>query len=145
MYHFSADFQITRLPLQKVELGSLAGKLCENPSSGAGIHITFLLLLYCIEGERHLKTLFSQMLHIFVKAYLAGLISKAVKTYFDRKAVKTSQNWFKPVKTWSKPETQEHVPRAVKEPCYLRLLHGFIFAPLCMAYGCIWNAENLIQ
>ena len=50
---------------------------------------------------------------------LTGLISKAVKTYFDRKAVKTGQNWFKPVKTWSKPKTQEHVPRVMKEPCYM--------------------------
>ena len=47
----------------------------------------------------------------------AGLISKAVKTYFDLKAVKTGQNWFNPIKTWSKPKTQEHVPRVVKEPC----------------------------
>ena len=44
----------------------------------------------------------------------AGLISRAVKTYFDRKAVKTR---LKPVKMWSKPKTQEHVPRVVKEPC----------------------------
>ena len=45
----------------------------------------------------------------------SGLISKVVKTYFDRKAVKTGQNWFKSVKTWSKPRTQEHVPGVVKE------------------------------
>ena len=45
---------------------------------------------------------------------IPGLISMAVKTYFDGKAVKTR---LKPVKTWSNSETQENVPRVVKEPC----------------------------
>ena len=38
------------------------------------------------------------------------------KPILTGKAVKTGQNWFKPVKTWSKPKTQEHMPRVVKEP-----------------------------
>ena len=46
----------------------------------------------------------------------SGLVADAVKTYFARKAVKTGQNWFKLIKTWSKSKTQENVPRVVKEP-----------------------------
>ena len=43
--------------------------------------------------------------------------SKPILTGKRLKPVKTGQNWFKPVKTWSKSKTQEHVPRVVKEPC----------------------------
>ena len=66
---------------------------------------------------------------------MAGLISKVVKTYFDQKVVKTR---LKPVKTGLNRSKhgqnlklmQEHVPRVVKEPCYVDLyLYGL----------CIWN------
>ena len=64
----------------------------------------------------------------------AGLISKAVKTYFDRKAVKTRLKLVKTGLNRSKPgqnlklrNTYMYVPRVVKEPCYVDL-----YLPLCV-------------
>ena len=63
----------------------------------------------------------------------AGLISKAVKTCFDRKAVKTR---LKPVKTGlnrSKRGQNLKLRNTRAKGCERTLLGGFIFVPLCMA------------
>ena len=64
--------------------------------------------------------------------YQSGLISKVVKTYFDRKAVKTR---LKPVKTGlNRSKRGQNLNSGTRaKDCERILLGGFIFAPICMA------------
>ena len=75
--------------------------------------------------------------------YFAGLnlISKAVKTYFDRKAVKTR---LKPVKTGlNRSKCGQNLK--LRNTCQGLWKNPVIWVYICPSvYGlCIWNAENL--
>ena len=72
-----------------------------------------------------------------------GLISKAVKTYFDQKAVKTR---LKPVKTGLN-RSKRGQNLKVKNMCQGLWKNRVRWIYICPSvYSlCIWNAENLIQ
>ena len=75
-----------------------------------------------------------------------GLISKAVKTYFDRKAVKTR---LKPVKTGlnRSKHGQNLNSGACAKGCERTLLGGCMFTPLCMAcvFGMLKTEFNTVK
>ena len=79
---------------------------------------------------------------VFTQAFYPGLISRAVKTYFDRKAVKTR---LKPVKTGlnrSKRGQNLKLRNTCQELCKNPVRWIYICRPV---YGlCIWIAEKLL-